>query len=119
MQYIETYLNQLYGKLTMHWAKQIYGSDLYFSHLAQKYKAKLNCNIVEWDMSDAYDPHMLYKWLRRGDRLFKLMAAEIEEQHKLLNPGELTGQGASAASKAVGAERYGDRALSSPLNITL
>lgn len=119
MHYVDLYLGQLYGKLTMHWSKKIYGTDLFFNHLAKRYSKKVNCNIVEWDMSEAYDPHLLYKWLRRQDNLFKLIAKEVNEQYLILNPGESSDQGVTAVSNAVGTERYGDRALGSPLNITL
>lgn len=117
--YIDQYLNFSFGFLTMHWSKKIYGSDLYFNHLASRYSKKVNCQIIEWDTPDGTDPHLLYKWLRKKDQLFKIMAKEIEFQHKLLYPGEVSDQGVTAASKTVSTERCGDRALTSPLNIIL
>lgn len=85
LKYIDTYLEQPYGKMTMHWSRGIYGTDLFFRHLVNRYKNKSNVKIVEWDMSESYDPHLLYRWLRREDRLFKLMAKEINEQQNMLN----------------------------------
>lgn len=87
LQFIDAYLTQHYSKLTMHWAKHVYGTDLYFNKLGQRLTNNLNCNIIEWDMPVLYDSHLLYKWLRTEDKLFKLMADEIDEQNIILTSG--------------------------------
>ncbi|NJO59889.1 MAG: hypothetical protein HC836_16900 [Richelia sp. RM2_1_2] len=117
--YVDQYLNSNFGFLSMHWSTHIYGSDLYFNHLAKRYANRLNCKIIEWDTPEGTDPHLLFKWLRKRDRLFKIMADEIQLQYSMLYPGEVRDQGVTAASKTVGAFGRGDRALTSPLNSIL
>lgn len=86
LSYLDNFINTSDTRVSMHFAKSIYGSDLKMREFLNIYKHKPNVKTTDWEMPPDLNPHLLAQWLAKDGRMLDLICNEIDFQTACIQP---------------------------------
>jgi hypothetical protein len=71
-------------RISIHWATNVFGSDLYEKNRVLTLPKNLNLNIIEHQMPPTENPHFLAKWLSDTTQLTSIIKKEMQIGNTIL-----------------------------------